>query len=236
MPHMMYPQKGAGFANILIHLCDFFANHPDGFVHESIKEYELGRWLTFHFPVTDRTDLPVYQPQIYINPHTIQHVHPIVRKLISPSVELQKVIDEHMHNVTGIKAGFHIRRGASAKDSRVVVWADSEVFADDKAVEVFVKISKRETPFFIASDSPETKKLFENGRTISTTISVLHDRCPDASTSDRRNVFLDFFLLSKCPKLYITGGNFPQLPGLSTFGYMAAIYGNVPFEVISNSS
>jgi hypothetical protein len=41
--------------------------------------------------------------------------------------------------------------------------------------------------------------------------------------------------LSRCPKLYITGGNFPQLPGLSTFGYMAAIYGGVPFEVISNS-
>lgn len=234
MPHMMYPQKGAGFANILIHLCDFFANHPDGLVHESIRDYELGRWLTFHFPVTDRTDLPVYNPQIYINPHTIQHVHPLVRKLIGPSAELQKVIDEHVHNVTDIKAGLHVRRGASAKDSRIVVSADTEVFADDKAVDLFVKISKRETPFFLASDSPETKLKFPGARTIDTTIAVVHGECPDAPTNDRRNIFLDFFLLSKCPKLYITGGNFPQLPGLSTFGYMAAIYGNVPFEVLNN--
>jgi hypothetical protein len=233
MPYMMYPQKGAGFANTLIHLCDFFAHHPDGLVHESIKDYELGQWLTFHFPVTDRTDLPVYKPQIYINPHTIQNVHPLIRKLISPSAELQKVIDEH--DLSGVKAGLHIRRGAAADDSRVVVQNATDVFADDKAVDVFVNISKRETPFFLASDSPETKRKFSGALTIDTTIAVVHDECPNAPTNDRRNIFVDFFLLSRCPKLYITGGNFPHLPGLSTFGYMAAIYGNVPFEVISNS-
>jgi hypothetical protein len=232
MPYMMYPQKGAGFANTLIYLCDFFTHHPDGLVHESIKDYELGRWLTFHFPVTDRTDLPVYKPQIYINPHTIQNVHPLVRKLISPSAELQKVIDEH--DLKGVKAGLHIRRGAAAEDSRVVVQNATDVFADDKAVDVFVNISKRETPFFLASDSPETKRKFPNALTIDTTIAVVHDECPNASTNERRNIFVDFFLLSRCPKLYITGGNFPQLPGLSTFGYMAAIYGNVPFELINN--
>lgn len=235
MPFMMYPQKGAGFANTLIHLCDFFSNHPDGLVHESIRDYELGEWLTFNFPLTDRTDLQVYEPKIYINPHTIQRVHPLVRKLISPSPALQKVLDEHAHLVKGVQMGLHIRRGASAKDSRIVVWADSEIFADEKSVETFVKISEG-SDIFLASDSPDTKKLFPKARTLDTTIAVLHDRCPDAPTTDRRNVFLDFFLLSKCPKLYITGGNFPQLPGLSTFGYMAAIYGGVPFEVISNSS
>jgi hypothetical protein len=232
MVHMMYPQRGCGLANTLIHLCDFFTHHPDGLVHESIKDYELGRWLTFHFPLTDRTDLPVYKPQIYINPHTIQYVHPLIRKLISPSAELQKVIEEH--DLKNVKAGLHIRRGASANDSRVVVQNATDVFADDKAVDVFVNISKRETPFFLASDSPETKQKFPNAQTIDTTIAVVHDECPNAPTNDRRNIFVDFFLLSQCPKLYITGGNFPQLPGLSTFGYMAAMYGNVPFEVISN--
>jgi hypothetical protein len=234
MVYVMYPQKGAGFANTLIHLCDFFNTHPDGVVHESIKEYELGRWLTFHFPLTDRTDLPVYEPKIYINQYTIHQVHPLVRKLISPSPELQQVIDEHLHLVNGVQLGLHIRRGASAKDSRIVVWADSEVFADDQAVNTFRKISNGKT-LFLASDSPDTKKLFPEARTLDTTIAVLHDRCPDAPVNDRRNVFLDFFLLSRCPQLYITAGNFPNLPGLSTFGYMAAIYGNVPFEAISNA-
>ena len=232
MVHMMYPQKGAGFANTLIHLCDFFSQHPDGLVHESIKDYELGRWLTFHFPLTTRTDLPVYEPKIYINPHTIQRVHPLVRRLVSPSAELRKVLDEH--TLSGVKAGLHIRRGASANDSRVVVQKDTDVFANQKAIDTFLQISEREAPFFLASDSPETKRKFPNARTIDTTIAVVHDECPGAPTTDRRNIFVDFFLLSRCPKLYITGGNFPQLPGLSTFGYMAAIYGNIPFSVVNN--
>ena len=228
----MYVQKGAGFANTLIHLCDFFTKYPDGVVHESIKDYELGKWLTFHFPLTDRTDLPVYEPKIYINTYTIQNVHPLVQKLISPSPELKKVID---NLYVPVKAGMHIRRGASAKDSRIVVQKDTDIFANDVAINRFIRIYETVTPLFLASDSPETKKMFPNALTIDTTIAVVHDECPNAPTNERRNIFVDFFLLSRCPKLYITGGNYPNLPGLSTFGYMAAMYGNVPFSVIENT-
>lgn len=231
MPYMMYPQKGAGFANILIHLCDFFKNHPDGLVHESIKDYDLGRWLTFHFPLTARTDLPVYEPKIYINPYTIHEVHPLIRKLISPSPELKQVLNA-VH--VPVAAGMHIRRGASSNDSRIVVQKDTDVFANEGALETFKKVYKLHDSIFLASDSPETKKLFPNAKTIDTTIAVVHDECPNAPTNDRRNIFVDFFLLSLCPKLYITGGNFPQLPGLSTFGYMAAVYGNKPWQFVQN--
>lgn len=231
---LMYPQKGAGFANTLIMLCDFFAHHPDGVVHESIKDYELGRWLTFHFPTTDRTDIPVYEPKIYINQITIQHVHPMIRKLVSPSPELESILKQHDHLVKDINAGVHVRRGASAIDSRVVVQKDTDVFANENAMKRFADIARTLKPIFLASDSPETKKLFPGAKSLDTTIAVVHDECPDAPEKDRRNIFVDFFLLSRCPRLYITGGNFPQLPGLSTFGYMAAIYGNVPFEVVSN--
>lgn len=231
---LFYPVKGHGFANTLIHLCDFFYHHPDGLVHESIKEYELGRWLTFNFPITDRTDLPRYEPKIYMNSHTVHNVHPLVRKLIKPSEELRKIIDAHAHLVRGVKAGLHIRRGASAKDSRRVVERNEDVFADENALSTFRMISESWTPFFLASDSPETKKMFPTARTLDTTISVVHDKCPMASTSDRRNIFLDFFLLSMCPVVFCTGANkLPGAPGLSTFGYMAAIYGNIDFKFVT---
>jgi hypothetical protein len=233
MPFMMYPGKGHGFANTLIHLCDFFSNHPDGLVHESIKDYELSEWIDFHFPITDRTDLPVYTPKIYISQHTVQVVHPLIRKLISPSKKLQKLINKNMSLLDGIQFGMHIRRGAHATDSRAIVQSDNDVFASDSSVKMFRSLSEGKT-FFLASDSPETKKMFPDARTIDTTIAVVHDECPNVPTNDRRNIFLDFFLLSNCPKLYLTGGNFPQLPGLSTFGYMSAIYGNKPWELVQN--
>jgi hypothetical protein len=233
MPFVMYPGKGHGFANTLIQLCDFFTNHPEGLVHESIKDYELGEWLTFNFPLTDRTDLPEYKPKIFINQYTIQAVHPLIRRLISPSEKMQKLIDSNMNLIDGIDFGMHIRRGAHASDSRVIVQSPDDVFASDKAVEMFQSLSKGKT-FFLASDSPLTKKLFPGARTVDTTIAVVHDECPTVETKDRRNIFLDFFLLSKCPQLFLTGGNFPQLPGLSTFGYMAAVYGGKPWQLIQN--
>lgn len=230
----MYPGKGHGFANTLIHLCDFFTHHPDGVVHESIKDYELGEWLTFNFPITKRTDLPVYEPKIFINQYTIQQVHPLVRKLIRPSKKLEKLIEQHKALLDGVEFGVHVRRGASAPDSRKVVQLESAVYANDIAIDRFKALTNSRT-FFLASDSPETKKLFPTARTLDTKIAVVHDECPDVPPDDRVNIFVDFFLLSMCPKVYGTGGNFPQMPGLSTFGYMAAIYGNKPWELVMNA-
>ena len=39
--------------------------------------------------------------------------------------------------------------------------------------------------------------------------------------------------MSKCPRLFITGGN-KDLVGFSTYAYMAAIYGNKQFNMIFN--
>jgi hypothetical protein len=231
---MMQPMKGHGLANTLIHLCDFFANNPDGVVHESICDYEMGRWLNFKFPITSQICTRTYTPRIAINQFTITQVHPMVRKLIEPSAELEKLIESYAHLVKGVKYGIHIRRGSCAQDSRQTVENDGDVYADESALKIFKRISE-EGDVFLASDSPETKKLFPRARTLDTTIAVVHGNCPDLPTKDRRNVFVDFFLLSKCPKLYLTGGNFPNMPGLSTFGYMAAFYGDVPFEIISNT-
>ena len=234
---VMYPRKGHGFANTLIYLTDFYSKHmiTGAVVHDSIADYEVGRWVTFKFPTTTMTGIKQeYEPKIFINQDTTQNTHPFIRHIIEPSEEMEVVIQDHKHLLEGVTAGMHVRRGASALDSRVIVEVDTDTFANDSAVSRFLAMADNFGPVFLASDSPDTKKKFASARMLDTTIAVVHGMCPGAPTKDRRNVFLDFFLLSMCPKVFVTGGNFPGLPGLSTFGYMAAQYGGVPWEIISN--
>lgn len=235
MSHVFIPPKGHGLANLFIMLCDFFHNCPNGVVHESIKNHEMGRWLTFDFPITDRTDLPVYEGKIFFNTFTMGTIHPMIRKLVKPSPELEKLLKHHEGLVKDAKLGIHVRRGASAPDSRKVVSRDEDTFASNAAVDVMVYMAQTtEGSVFLASDSPMTKQLFpKNTRTLNTGIAVVHDDV-QCNSSDRVGIFLDFFLLSKCPQILVTGGNFPDLPGLSTFGYMAAIYGNVRYIFVKN--
>jgi len=228
---LFIPPKGHGLANIFIMLTDFFYNYPDGIVHESIRDFEIGRWLTLNFETTDRTDLPTYEAKIYINNFTIEHVHPLIRKLIKPSPELELLINEYSHLCAPL--GIHVRRGASSSDSRKIVSRDEDIFASDEAVQKMVQMAKG--PTFLASDSPLTKKLFPpHVRTLDTEIAVIHGDV-SCNARDRVNVFLDFFLLSACERIVVTGGDFPETPGyFSTFGYMAAIYGDSKFIIVKN--
>lgn len=234
---LFVPPKGHGLANLFIMLTDFFHHHPDGVVHESIKDYEMGKWLIFHFPITDRLDLPHYEAKIFINQVTIQHIHPKIRQLVSPSDELEKELEKHALP-SNIKIGIHLRRGAAAKDSREGVERDVDAYANEKAVEQMIQIAVNNGPenVFLASDSPDSKKLFPEGvHTLNNGVAVVHGSCLQGKQQDRLGIFLDFFLLSRCPSLVVTGSNFPDIPGLSTFGYMAAIYGGVPFMVVTNA-
>jgi hypothetical protein len=177
----------------------------------------------------------VYEPKIYINPYTIREVHPLIRKLVSPSPELTTLLEKHKHLIDGAKLGVHVRRGAMASDSRKIVSLDSDKFASQEAVEQMIRMVENiDGPVFLASDSPMTKKYFpENVRTLDTGIAVVHDDV-ECKPSDRVGIFIDFFLLSQCPQIIVTGGNFPGHPGMSTFGYMAAVYGNKRFVIVKN--
>jgi len=236
MPYVFMPPKENGLANQLITLTDFFFHHPDGLVHESIRDNEIGEWLDFNFETTARTDLPQYKGNIFINEFTMKNVHPLIRKLVKPSAKLQKVIARHEHLIQNVNLGCHVRRGASAIDSRPFVENDTDTFASDEAVQKMIEMVKSvgPDPVFLASDSPQTKKLFpENVKTLDAEIAVVHDMVK-SDPKNRVNIFVDFFLLSKCPNIIVTGGNFPKLPGLSTFGYMAAVYGGAQAIIVPN--
>ena len=195
----------------------------------------MGKWLTFHFEMTDRLDLPVYEPKIFINQMTIQNIHPTIRKLVSPSPELEKELEKHP---ICARLGIHVRRGAASQDSRPGVERDTDAYANDAAVQKMIQMALDVGPenVFLASDSPETKKLFPSGiHTLDTGVAVVHGSCLQGQPQDRLGIFLDFFILSRCQHVIVTGSNFPGIPGISTFGYMAAVYGNVPFTVVPNA-
>jgi hypothetical protein len=222
--------EGHGLGNILIFLCDFFCAHPHDGVAPMNLGYECDRWLRFHFPVTRITGFSrTYDPKIYINNYTSFNIHPYVRQLVSPSDEMEQVIREYEHLVQGVSAGLQIRCGGLFADSSRTIDKKTDMFVNRAAIEQFKLVPG---PVFIASDSPTLKLEFPEARTLDTEISVIHSGAPDASTSHRRNVFLDFFLLSKCPVLYITAGGGGSL--FSTFGYMAGMYGNCKINLVHN--
>jgi hypothetical protein len=235
IPVLMW--QHAGLANLLGLLCDFFYNNPTGVVHESFGQYEMSRWVKFHFPTTSQTGLKnVYKPNFVINDHYMERVHPILKSLISPSDELRAVLNEYTHLIDGVQVGMHIRRGWLAEDCRTNGCCHPGLgYADDEAIDTFKKIYDQVGgEVYLASDSPSLKAEFPLARKLETEIAG-HTIETTFTEESRRNVFIDFFLLSMCPKLVVTGGNFPELPGISSFGYMAAHYGGAPFRFVINS-
>lgn len=236
VPVLMWQHAGLG--NLLGLLCDFFYHNPTGVVHESFGQYEMSRWLKFHFPVTSQTGLKnIYKPNFVINDYFIEHVHPILKGLISPSDELRPDLDARMGLLEGVQVGMHIRRGWLAEDCRTNGCCHPGLgYADDGAIESFKKIYDQVGgAVYLASDSPSLKAKFPLARKLETEIAG-HTVETSHTEESRKNVFLDFFLLGMCPMLVVTGGNFPELPGISSFGYMAAHWGGVPFKFIVNNS
>lgn len=228
----------AGLANLLAFLCDFFHSNPTGVVHESFGQYDMSRWIKFNFPVTGQTGMKnIYNPKICINGYYMQIVHPMLKNLISPSDEMKTVLQDHIHLLDGVKVGMHIRRGWAAEDCRHNGCCHpNDDYANNDAIEKFKEIYRQTNgAVYLASDSPSLKAEFPLARILDTVIAG-HTIETTHTEDTRKNVFIDFFLLSMCPMLFVTGGKHPELPGISTFGYMAAHAGGVPYIIITNES
>ena len=234
-----------GWGNIVLLLSDLCYNCKDPHVHSSINNVKRG--IEFSgFTITDETDLPEILPKLFINQHYFNIVHPLCRQIIKPSEDMKLLIEKYRYLVEGVSSAVHIRRGWADSDSKNMGHhynTDGTIrpayFANDVALNKFIEVIKNEPgKVFLASDSEKTKIMLkqmfpEKIQTLDMKV-VLTYECDQAVTDDDRLAcYLDWFLLSMCPRVYITGGD-PDMSGFSTFGYSAAIYGGKPIQIINN--
>jgi hypothetical protein len=237
---------GMGWGNVVLSLVDVVTRFPNVLVHSSINDIERGvEFIGLEYVDTMDGFLEV-KSQIFINQRYFQTVHSNIPKIIRPNEHMRGLIEKYRHLVDGVTCGIHIRRGAYQADSKNIGCHGLDkngepvpaYFATDSALEKFKKIVQT-TPgkVFLASDSREVKHMFKDVNFLDTD-AVLTYKCDtlknyDVTPEDRLNCYLEWFLLSMCPKLYITAGE-SDLSGLSTYGYAAGCYGGCPIEFVFN--
>jgi hypothetical protein len=215
MTNLVYKQN-AGFGNLLIQLTSMQEECTQ--VHDHVFDYELSNCLTING--FTRVSHEGTQPEcpIYINQHTVYNVHPQIRNIIKPTPLLEELISKHKHLVEDVCCGISIRRGSHCEDSRQFDSKESDdashYFCSDDGLKKFQDvIEEAPGPVFISVGA--------------------HQDFRETSITDYHNIYLKFFLLSMCPQLFLTGGRGDMI-GFSTYAYMAAIYGNKPFQIIFN--
>ena len=215
-------------------------------LHDSVYDYEFSNCISVSGFTRVSEDGKTPHAPIFINPTTVRNVHPRIRDIIKPTPFMEGVLQEHIHILNGVSCGVSIRRGSYSEDSRQYNderdYRPEFDFCSDEGVEKFRKIIK-DAPgkVFISSDSKIILDSLMNEFgdklvTLDTTfvIGMSQQSKEELSLKNYQSIYLRFFLFSKCPHLFLTGGN-PDLVGFSTYAYMAAIYGNKPFSVVFNS-
>lgn len=221
-------EKICGLGNILIYLSQIDDKIP---VSKNIYDGYRGKYLKFkNLNIQDDDgSLESLNPVIYINPYTVNYVHPLCRNKIEPSDLTKNLLEnKYKHMLDDVDVGLAIRFGNMNEH-------ESLKFADDKSIEQFENIIRNcRRNVFVACDKLDYKlKLKEIfGDKVKCILSEFVSTW-SVNEVDSSTPYIEFFLLSMCPKLYITGGP-RDFSAFSTFGYMAAIYGNKDFEVIWN--
>jgi len=213
-------------------------------LHDNVYDYELSNCVVLNgFTRVSYEGAPPHRP-LYINDYTINFIHPKIRNIVEPTVHMQNLIEKNMHLLKDVTAGISIRRGSYCSDSRQYKDARGDkphhYFCSDKGLEKFKNIIRSEKGrVFVSSDSHTTIDQLRNefGDKISTFDMPYMITCTQDQTQPSieklQNVYLKWFLLSKCPVLYLTAGNH-DMTGFSTYAYIAAVYGKKPFRFVFN--
>jgi hypothetical protein len=231
-----------GFGNLLILLTVCKAAGVK-YVHEDIFDYEFSNCFTLHgFTVTAQEGRQPHLP-IYINKYHQDITHPLCREIIHPTAHLEMLADQHSHLLDGVTLGVKIRRGNWSADSTQFEGSTDPkfYFCSDAGLERFkTVIHNNEGRVYITSDSPSTKnhlkEIFGDKVTMLDTVYTHTAEQDDETVHTVKNlqdVYLSWYLLSKCPRVLVTAGR-GDMVGFSTFGYMAAVYGRVWPEFIFN--
>lgn len=227
-----------GFGNVLIMLADFTYQHPN-------QELVLPEPIECVEGFTVDDDDPrerTYGGQIFLNPFTMKHVHPLIRDFVRPPPRVKELVDANVH---GCRLGMHIRRAAYGSDSKHVGNAEDidkktpMLMCSDDGLQKFIDIIERvDEPIFLASDSLELKKHLTEKyptkiRTYDVPEIVIASR-EFKEVKDATHAYVDWFLLAQCTTVCVTAGSPKDLVGFSTFGYTAAVYGNCEIHFVWN--
>lgn len=234
--------ENTGWGNVTMCFTDYVYQNSSNIV---VYKPTFTDAVQFKIPITwvDTVHEPVHKPRIVINNYSIELIHSKMSDIFEPSPKVQELIEKYKHLVDGVVAGMHIRRGAFSEDSSKMGCHSAvklAYFANDKALQDFKNIVKKQSGnFFVASDSPSIKKDFvkefgDKVRILDIDPVLSYDCTVNgAPKGDKSTTYLEWFLLSMCPFLIITGGN-NDMTDFSTFGYSAACYGRKPFYLIKN--
>lgn len=224
---MYRPDSNFGIGNLFMQITQLDDKTP---VSSNVYAGFRGKYLKFknlNIVEDDGTYKDTVETPLYINQHYKQ-IHEKIKEKVEPTEEIIKYVDEHKHLLDGVKIGLAIRFGVE------VEWD----ICDEHAKKTFEEIIKQtDGNVFVACDSFEYKLKLE--KKFGSKVRFLRKETvitQSINTNDKPNPYIEFFLLSMCPYIYLTGG--PGGPNnftlLSTFGYMAAIYGGKPFDVVWN--
>lgn len=170
---------------------------------------------------------------------TIHLSNPInykISEIVKPTEYMKKLIDEYSHLVNGVSFAFQIRRCGLAKNFNELTLKNN--YCTDETLNKFCKIMDSSHSYehvFVTSDCYDTKQFFK--KMWPDRVRILDEHSVHTSSEfdiDPKFPILEFFLLSMCPFIYFTGGDQYTGMTMSTYGFMAAVYGKKPYHPVFN--
>lgn len=228
----MFRPRDAGFGNIILQLTKI--------TDSQCVSSDIYKWQKFgkYFKLKninvkdDDGTLETLNPGIIIGDPD----HKRLCDILEPTEELIKLYEQYRH-LLRVELGIQIRRcGFSNIPSINSSSGANDRYCNNDTLQEFMRLVQSiPAPVFLTTDCYETKKLFKN--TFGDKISMIDEEpehvahCGD---KDPWLTYLEWYLLSKCQLVVMTGGD-KDMFSFSTFGYTSAVYGNKRFIPYFNS-
>ena len=219
---MYRPHPQVGIGNIFIQLSILQDHVP---ISKTIYYGFRGKYLDFKNMniIDDDGSLEDIIPSIHLNPNLKMFYHPNILRKVEPSIVTKLYLEEYKHLIDGVDAGICIRIGNVAENDTL--------FSNEnglKSINLYIEKYKK---VFVTCDKLEYKyRLKEIYGDKITFLDMETVMSRSENTIDSPAPYIEFFLLSMCPLILTTGSR--DITRLSTFSYMASVYGNKDLFVI----